>query len=121
VSGDDPPTFLYHGTFDILVRSKNAHDMYGALNRAGVPAELYLVRGVEHSLMFRLSPVDRGVDFLNRRMGDMQITRSSGITAMHDAVVAPAQKMSSRSGTDDGKPMAMWTSFAMTFKAAADR
>jgi acetyl esterase/lipase len=68
VSTDDPPTFLYHGTFDILVRSKNARNMYGALSRAGVPAELYLVRGAEHSLMFRLSPVDRGVDFLNRRM-----------------------------------------------------
>jgi len=65
VSSDDPPTFLYHGSFDILVASRNSHNMYAALNRAGVPAELYIVRGLEHSLMFRLSPVVQGVNFLD--------------------------------------------------------
>jgi acetyl esterase/lipase len=69
VSKDDPPTFLYHGTFDFTVGSKNAHTMFAALNQAQVPAELYLVRGLEHISMFFLAPVDRGVDFLNRRLG----------------------------------------------------
>jgi acetyl esterase/lipase len=70
VSGDDPPTFLYHGTFDYTVGSKNAYNMFAALKQAKVPAELYIVRGLEHISMFFLSPVDRGVDFLNRRFGD---------------------------------------------------
>jgi len=69
VSRDDPPTFLYHGTFDFTVGSKNAYNMFAALNRASVPAELYIVRGLEHISMFFLSPVDRGVDFLDRNIG----------------------------------------------------
>lgn len=70
VSSDDPPTFLYHGTFDYTVGSKNAYNMFAALNQVKVPAELYLVRGLEHISMFFLSPVDRGVDFLNRRLAE---------------------------------------------------
>jgi acetyl esterase/lipase len=70
VSSDDPPTFLYHGTFDYTVGSKNAYNMFAVLNQAKVPAELYIVRGLEHISMFFLSPVDRGVDFLNRRLAE---------------------------------------------------
>ena len=69
VSSDDPPTFLYHGSFDFTVGSKNAYNLFAALNAAKVPAELYIVRGLEHISMFFLSPVDRGVDFLNRSIG----------------------------------------------------
>jgi acetyl esterase/lipase len=68
VSSDDPPAFLYHGAIDILVRSRNSYNMYDSLSRAGVPAELYIVRGLEHSLMFHWSPVDQGVAFLNRNL-----------------------------------------------------
>jgi acetyl esterase/lipase len=68
VSSDDPPTFLYHGTFDFTVSSKNAHNMFAALNRVNVPAELYTVRGLEHISMFFLSPVERAVNFLERRI-----------------------------------------------------
>jgi acetyl esterase/lipase len=70
VSGDDPPTFLYHGTFDYTVGSKNAYNMFAALNQAKVPSELCIVRGLEHISMFFLSPVERGVDFLNRRLAE---------------------------------------------------
>jgi acetyl esterase/lipase len=68
VSSDDPPTFLYHGAVDILVLSKNSYRMYDSLSRAGVPAELYIMRGAEHALMFRLSPVHQSVEFLNRNL-----------------------------------------------------
>jgi acetyl esterase/lipase len=68
VSGDDPPTFLYHGSFDYTVGCKNAYNMFAALNAAKVPTELYIVRGLEHISMFVLSPVDRGVEFLNRHL-----------------------------------------------------
>jgi acetyl esterase/lipase len=71
VSSDDPPTFLYHGSFDYTVGSKNAYNMFAALNAAKVPAELCIVRGLEHISMFFLSPVDRGVDFLNRRLATL--------------------------------------------------
>jgi acetyl esterase/lipase len=70
VSSDDPPTFLYHGSFDFTVGSKNAYNMFAALNQANVPAELCIVRGIEHISMFFHSPDDRAVDFLNRRLVD---------------------------------------------------
>ena len=66
VTADDPPTFLYHGTLDFTVGVKNAHSMYDALNAAQVPAELVLYRGLEHFSMFFLTPVERGVEFLDR-------------------------------------------------------
>ncbi|MBM0108825.1 alpha/beta hydrolase [Steroidobacter sp. S1-65] len=66
VSGDDPPMFLYHGTFDITVGDNNAHAMYQALNANGIPAELYLMRGLEHLSTFIVDrPVDNGIDFLD--------------------------------------------------------
>ena len=66
VSRDDPPTFLYHGTFDFTVGDNNAHAMYQALNSNGVPAELYLMRGLEHLSTFVVDrPVANGIDFLD--------------------------------------------------------
>jgi acetyl esterase/lipase len=66
VSGDDPPMFLYHGTFDITVGVNNARAMYQALNANNIPAELYLVRGLEHLSTFVIdAPVDNGIDFLD--------------------------------------------------------
>jgi dipeptidyl aminopeptidase/acylaminoacyl peptidase len=68
VSADDPPTFLYHGTFDFTVGVKNAHAMHDALNAVQVPTELVLYRGLEHFSTFFLSPVERGVDFLDQHL-----------------------------------------------------
>lgn len=66
VSNDDPPMFLYHGTFDITVGVNNAHAMYEALNANDIPAELYLIRGLEHLSTFVVdAPVDNGIDFLD--------------------------------------------------------
>lgn len=66
VSKDDPPTFLYHGTFDFTVGENNAHAMYQALNAAGIPAELYLMRGLEHLSTFWVdAPVEHGIEFLD--------------------------------------------------------
>lgn len=66
VSGDDPPMFLYHGTFDFTVGDNNAHAMYRALNSNGVPAELYLMRGLEHLSTFVVDrPVENGIEFLD--------------------------------------------------------
>jgi acetyl esterase/lipase len=66
VSNDDPPMFLYHGTFDITVGVNNAHAMYQALNANDIPAELYLIRGLEHLSTFMVdAPVDTGIDFLD--------------------------------------------------------
>jgi acetyl esterase/lipase len=66
VSSDDAPMFLYHGTFDVTVGVNNAHVMYEALNANNIPAELYLIRGLEHLSTFMVdSPVDNGIDFLD--------------------------------------------------------
>lgn len=66
VSRDDPPMFLYHGTFDFTVGINNARAMYEALNANGIPAELYLMRGLEHLSTFVVDrPVDNGIDFLD--------------------------------------------------------
>ncbi|MET0496932.1 MAG: alpha/beta hydrolase [Steroidobacteraceae bacterium] len=67
LTAGDPPTFLYHGTFDFTVGVDNARVMYSALNAAGVPSELYLIRGLEHLSTFWVdAPVEEGIDFLDR-------------------------------------------------------
>lgn len=66
VTQDDPPMFLYHGTFDFTVGEGNAHAMYEALNANRIPAELYLMRGLEHLSTFVVdAPVENGIDFLD--------------------------------------------------------
>lgn len=67
VSADDPPTFLYHGTFDYTVGVKNSKELYDALNTAHVPSELYLMRGLDHFATFFVDPpVAQGIEFLDR-------------------------------------------------------
>jgi acetyl esterase/lipase len=67
VSPDDPPTFLYHGTFDYTVSVKNSEALYEALNTAHVPTELYTMRGLDHFATFLVdSPVEQGIAFLDR-------------------------------------------------------
>lgn len=69
VTADDPPFFLYHGTFDVTVSENNARTMYQTLNAASVPAELYRMRGLEHLSTFWVeAPVRRGIEFLDLRL-----------------------------------------------------
>ena len=69
VTRDDPPVFLYHGSFDFTVGVENAKAMFDALEQAKVPAELYLIHGLEHfSTFFIHRPVARGIEFLERHL-----------------------------------------------------
>lgn len=70
VGAGDPPVFLYHGTRDKLVYVEDAHNMKSALDRAGVPNELYLVRGLGHIATFVLDwgAEEAGIDFLDRHL-----------------------------------------------------
>jgi acetyl esterase/lipase len=81
VTTDDPPVFLYHGTFDFTVGDNNAHAMYDALNSAKVPAELYLMHGLEHLSTFVVdSPVASAIEFLDRHLRpEASTTRSSAL------------------------------------------
>lgn len=71
VDARDPPVFLYHGGFDLLVPIDHAEDYKTALDQAGVPNELYIQRGLGHITAFFLDQgaVDAAIDFLDRRMG----------------------------------------------------
>jgi acetyl esterase/lipase len=68
VDPGDPPTFLYHGSWDGLVPVDHATDMNAALRRAGVPSELYIVNGLGHVplFVFNRSSITAGIDFLDR-------------------------------------------------------
>ena len=81
VTADDPPVFLYHGTFDFTVSDSNAHAMYDALNSAKVPTELYLMHGLEHLSTFVVdSPVESAIEFLDRHLRlQPSATRSSAL------------------------------------------
>lgn len=70
VSPDDPPMFLYHGSWDQLVPVEHAEDMYSALQAAGVEAELYIDHSRGHISMFLLDgdAVSLGIDFLVRQL-----------------------------------------------------
>jgi len=70
VSADDPPVFLYHGTWDALVPLDQATDYKAELDAAGVKNELYLLRGLGHIAAFLLDggAVQSGADFLDRNL-----------------------------------------------------
>lgn len=72
VSADDPPVFLYHGTFDTLVPVDQATDYQLALEQAGVPNELVLLRGLGHATTARFSEdvAQQALDFLDRHLRD---------------------------------------------------
>jgi acetyl esterase/lipase len=68
VNAGDPPVFLYHGGGDSLVSIDHAEDYEKALQAAGVPTELYVLRGRGHIGAFLTdgSAVDAAIDFLDR-------------------------------------------------------
>jgi acetyl esterase/lipase len=49
VNGDYPPTLLVHGTSDQRVHHSMTMRMYQALEKAGVPVDLHLYAGQDHS------------------------------------------------------------------------
>ncbi|MGQ0697682.1 MAG: alpha/beta hydrolase fold domain-containing protein [Panacagrimonas sp.] len=68
VSSDDPPMFLFQGTWDRIVEPEESVEMQRRLQAAGVPAELVRVHGLGHIATFLLGGAarDHGVDFLDR-------------------------------------------------------
>lgn len=68
VTPGDPPVFLYHGSWDQLVPLDQATDYQRALDAAGIPNELYRLRGLGHITAFLLDggAVQHGADFLDR-------------------------------------------------------
>lgn len=70
VSADDPPVFLYHGDRDETVPPDHSADYAAALNAAGVPCEVYWIRGRGHVLAFLTqgNAVNAGIDFLDRHL-----------------------------------------------------
>ena len=66
VSADDPPMFLYHGRLDTLVSADYAREFQQALDRAGVPNELYLDNFGGHvtAFVFRKDAEQAGLQFI---------------------------------------------------------
>lgn len=70
VSRDDPPFFLYHGTWDKLVPPDHAQDLHDALLAAGVPSELFWLKARGHIAAFLTdgAAVDAATGFLDRQL-----------------------------------------------------
>lgn len=70
VDGKGPPTYLYHGAWDKLVKPEQPRLLDSALRAAGVPVEIDLVPWSGHVTLFLLRPaaVERAADFLERRL-----------------------------------------------------
>lgn len=70
IHGNAPPFFIFHGTADLLVSPDHAADFYKALQGAGVPSELYMMRLQGHVTAFLASgfAVQEGMRFLQRVM-----------------------------------------------------
>jgi acetyl esterase/lipase len=49
VSGDWPPTVLFHGTEDITIPLESSADFFNDLRAAGVATELHAIQGVPHA------------------------------------------------------------------------
>ena len=70
VSADDPPSFLYHGRFDLLISSGHAKRMFEALQRQGVPAKLSFNRmGHFSTWLAGRTQEQRAIAFLDRWIG----------------------------------------------------
>jgi acetyl esterase/lipase len=68
VDAGDPPVFLYHGGSDSLVPIDHAQEYKQLLDAAGVPCELFVLRGRGHILAFLSdgAAVDAALEFLDR-------------------------------------------------------
>lgn len=70
ISADDPPFFIYHGGMDSLVSVDHAEDLKAALDKAGVPAELFILRGRGHITAFLTDgpAFEAAAEFLDRQL-----------------------------------------------------
>ncbi|PAV25055.1 lipase [Tamilnaduibacter salinus] len=70
VDSDDPPFFLFHGTWDMLVPIDQATDFHATLQAHGVHSELYRMRGRGHIASFLTSgsAIEAGARFLRRTL-----------------------------------------------------
>jgi acetyl esterase/lipase len=70
VTPDDPPVFLYHGGKDTLVPVDHATDYYAALQKAGVPVELFWLEGRGHFRTFitQGAAITAAIEFLDRHL-----------------------------------------------------
>lgn len=70
VTRDDPPVFLYHGEKDTTVPPDHAVDYQAALNRAGVPTELFWLKGRGHVAAFLTdeAAITAAIEFLDRHL-----------------------------------------------------
>jgi len=50
ISGDDPPTLIFHGTIDSLVPVSQSDSLHDWLDRAGVPNEYHRLKGWPHTM-----------------------------------------------------------------------
>jgi len=68
VDAGDPPVFLYHGGMDKLVPIDHSEDYKALLDAAGVPCELFVLRGRGHIAAFLTDgpAVEAGIEFLDR-------------------------------------------------------
>jgi acetyl esterase/lipase len=70
VSSDDPPVFLYHGTWDTLVPDHHSRDYRAALEAAGVRSEWFRIRGRGHITAFLSdgAAIEAAIAFLDRTL-----------------------------------------------------
>lgn len=70
VTPADPPVFLYHAGFDQLVPIDQAERYKSALDAAGVPNELFVIRGHGHisAFFFDGAAIDAALAFLDRHL-----------------------------------------------------
>jgi len=70
VSADDPPVFLYHGSWDTLVPDSHSRDFKAALDAAGVRAEWFKIIGRGHITAFFMDgeAIDAALAFLDRTL-----------------------------------------------------
>lgn len=70
ISKDDPPVFLYHGTWDNIVPLDQSTDYKIALDKAGITTELFLIGGHGHisAFFFDDDAVQAGLAFLDRHL-----------------------------------------------------
>ena len=50
ISGDDPPTLIFHGTIDSLVPVSQSDSLQKWLDQAGVPNEYHRLKGWPHTM-----------------------------------------------------------------------
>lgn len=72
VSKRAPPTFIYYGTWDLVVDEQNSLRMREALEEAGVPNEMFVMHRYGHvtAFLFAEPAIVAAIDFLNRQLGE---------------------------------------------------